>query len=97
MIFKIIWSPTGKPGLGGSKEGSMEPIKEALMQWGDAILIVMENRGMFYSPVLKHWRVKKLAGVDRKNFLYDGDNFMAAMETLLGPHVAESPFMQKAG
>ena len=75
----------------------MEPIKEALMQWGDAILIVMENRGMFYSPVLKHWRVKKLAGVDRKNFLYDGDNFMAAMETLLGPHVAESPFMQKAG
>lgn len=75
----------------------METIKEALVQWGDAMLVIMENRGLFYSPVLHHWRVKKLAGADKKSFLYDGDDFMAAFDTLLGPHAAERSVMQKAG
>ncbi len=75
----------------------METIKEALMQWGDAMLVIMENRGLFYSPVLRHWRVKKLAGADKKNFLYDGEDFAAAFDALLGPHAADSPFMQKTG
>ncbi len=75
----------------------METIREALMQWGDAMLVIMENRGLFYSPVLHHWRVKKLAGADKKSFLYDGIDFMAAMEILLGPHAADSPFMHKTG
>jgi hypothetical protein len=50
----------------------MEIIKEALMQWGEAIHLSMENRTMFYSPVLDHWRVKKWAGKSAKSFIYDG-------------------------
>lgn len=69
----------------------METIKEALMQWGEAMHVIMENRAMFYSPVLKHWRVKKLAGIGAKSFLYDGSDFMAAFETLLGTHAGEGP------
>jgi hypothetical protein len=75
--------------LGSSNGVGMEIIKEALMQWGDAMLVIMENRGLFYSPVLHHWRVKKLVGVDKKNFLFDGTDFNAAFETLLGPHAPE--------
>jgi hypothetical protein len=68
----------------------METIKESLMQWGDAMLVIMENRGLFYSPVLHHWRVKKLVGTDKKTFLYDGEDFEAAFQILLGPHAVES-------
>ncbi len=67
----------------------MEIIKEALMQWGDAMHVVMENRALFYSPVLKHWRVKKWGGKITKGFTYDGDNFTLAFETLLGTHTVE--------
>jgi hypothetical protein len=69
----------------------MEKIKESLMQWGDAMLVIMENRGLFYSPVLHHWRVKKLVGADKKSFLFDGDDFEAAFQTLLGPHASDGP------
>jgi hypothetical protein len=37
----------------------VEIIKEALMKWGEAMQVVMENRSLFYSHVLDHWRVKK--------------------------------------
>jgi hypothetical protein len=67
----------------------VEVIKEALMQWGEAIHLSMENRTMFYSPVLDHWRVKKWAGKNAKSFIYDGDDFMMAFECLLGPHAAK--------
>jgi len=67
----------------------MEIIKEALMQWGETIHLSMENRSMFYSPVLDHWRVKKWAGKNAKSFLYDGDSFMMAFEYLLGTHAVE--------
>jgi hypothetical protein len=69
----------------------MEIIKEALMQWGEAIHLSMENRTMFYSPVLDHWRVKKWAGKNAKSFIYDGGSFMMAFEYLLGTHAAEHP------
>jgi len=72
----------------------MEIIKEGLMQWGDAMRLVMENRLLFYSPVLRHWRVKKLAGTGAKSFLYDGEDFMLAFECLLGTHTVAHP---KAG
>ncbi len=67
----------------------MEIIKEALMQWGEAIHLSMENRTMYYSPVLGHWRVKKWAGKSAKSFIYDGGSFMMAFEYLLGTHAAE--------
>jgi|GEM_PF-996795 len=67
----------------------MEIIQQALMQWGEAIQLVMENRAMSYSPVLHHWRVKKWAGKNAKSFLYDGDNFNIAFENFLGAHAAE--------
>lgn len=69
----------------------MEIIKEALMKWGEAMQLTMENRTMFYSPVLDHWRVKKWAGKRAKSFLYDGADFGLAFEHLLGPHVTEHP------
>jgi len=69
----------------------MELIKEALMKWGEAMHLSMENRTMFYSPVLDHWRVKKWAGKSAKRFIYDGANFMMAFEYLLGTHAAEHP------
>jgi hypothetical protein len=68
----------------------MEAIQAALMQWGEAMQLVMENRSLSYSPVLKHWRVKKWSGKEARSFLYDGEDFRAAFETLLGPHAAES-------
>jgi hypothetical protein len=64
----------------------MEIIKAGLMQWGEAMHLSMENRALFYSPVLDHWRVKKLAGISAKSFLYDGDSFETAYQTLLGTH-----------
>ena len=68
----------------------MEPIKAALMQWGEAMQLGMENRSLFYSPVLKHWRVKKWSGKEAKSFLYDGGDFRTAFEAFLGTHAAES-------
>jgi hypothetical protein len=73
----------------GPKGVNIEIIKEAMMQWGEAIQVIMENRTMFYSPVLGHWRVKKWAGKGVKSYVYDGDSFMTASETLLGAHAAE--------
>ena len=75
----------------------MEIIKEALMQWGEAIHLSMENRTMFYSPVLDHWRVKKWAGKNAKSFIYDGGSFMMAFEYLLGTHAAEHPLHPTGG
>lgn len=69
----------------------MEVIKGALMQWGEAMRLSMENRTLFYSPVLGHWRVKKWAGKEARSFLYDGEDFMEAFESLLGTHAAEPP------
>ena len=68
---------------------NMEIIKEALMQWGEAMNLTMENRTMFYSPVLNHWRVKKWTGKNAKSFIYEGDSFMLAFEYLLGTHATE--------
>lgn len=67
----------------------MEIIKEALMKWGEAMQLSMENRSLFYSPVLDHWRVKKWAGKRSKALLYDGADFRQAFEHLLGPHAAD--------
>ena len=63
-----------------------ETIKSALMQWGEAMQLTMENRSLFYSPVLKHWRVKKWAGKNARSFIYDGDNFEHAFQSFLGSH-----------
>ncbi len=67
----------------------MEEIKSALMQWGEAMQVGMENRSLSYSPLLKHWRVKKWAGQNAKSFLYDGESFAAAFEVLLGAHASK--------
>jgi hypothetical protein len=67
-----------------------EVIKAALMQWGEAMQLGMENRSLFYSPVLKHWRVKKWAGKEAKSLLYDGGDFRAAFEAFLGTHAADT-------
>jgi hypothetical protein len=75
----------------------MEIIKEALMKWGEAMQLSMENRSLFYSPVLDHWRVKKWAGKRAKAFLYDGADFRQAFEHLLGPHATEHPLDPAAG
>ena len=64
----------------------MEPITEKMMQWGETMQLFMENRSLYYSPVLKHWRVKKWAGKNAKGLLYDGDNFEAAFDVLMGAH-----------
>lgn len=61
-------------------------IKEALMKWGEAMQVVMENRSLSYSHVLDHWRVKKWAGKREKGFLYDGPSFEEAFEVFLGSH-----------
>jgi hypothetical protein len=68
----------------------MEAIKAALMQWGEAMQVGMENRSLFYSPVLKHWRVKKWTGKEARSLLYDGESFEIAFETFLGPHAADT-------
>ena len=75
----------------------MEIIKEGLMQWGEAMHLGMEDRTLFYSPVLKHWRVKKWTGKRAKSMIYDGDSLTAAFECLLGGHAAESPLHPAGG
>ena len=67
----------------------MEPIKENMMQWGETMQLFMENRSLFYSPVLKQWRVKKWAGKKAKGLLYDGDDFATAFAVLMGPHASK--------
>jgi hypothetical protein len=59
------------------------------MKWGEAMQVVMENRSLFYSPVLGHWRVRKWAGKKAKRFLYDGPSFEQAYEKFLGSRVEE--------
>ena len=75
----------------------MEIIQAALMHWGEAIHLSMENRTLFYSPVLGQWRVKKWAGQSAKGFIYDGDDFRLALECLLGTHAAEHPLAPDHG
>ena len=67
----------------------MEPIKEALMKWGEAMQLRMENRTLHYSSVLAHWRVKKWSGKDARSFLYDGEDFQQAFQILLGSSISE--------
>ena len=64
----------------------MEIIKKSLMQWGEAMQLTMENRSLFYSPVLKHWRVKKWTGKDARSCIYEGGNFEEAFEIFMGHH-----------
>jgi hypothetical protein len=64
----------------------MEIIKKSLIQWGEAMQLTMENRSLFYSPVLKQWRVKKWAGKDARSFIYEGGNFDEAFEIFMGTH-----------
>ena len=68
----------------------MEIIRESLMQWGEAMQLTMENRSLFYSPVLKHWRVKKWSGKDARSFIYEGVSFTEAFEVFLGQRGATS-------
>ena len=58
----------------------MEIIKESLMQWGEAMQLTMENRSLFYSPVLKHWRVKKWSGKNARKLIYEGSSFEEAFD-----------------
>jgi len=67
-----------------------------MMQWGEAMQLGMENRTLFYSPVLKHWRVKKWAGKGAKGLLYDGEDFAAAFACFLGVH-ANMPSAEDGG
>lgn len=64
-------------------------IKDALMKWGEALQVRMENRTLHYSQVLKHWRVKKWSGTNARSFLYDGPDFEAAFQILLGQRTQE--------
>jgi hypothetical protein len=64
----------------------MDEIKGAMMQWGESIQLVMENRSLFYSPVLKRWRVKKWAGKNARSFLFEGEDFAHAFEAFMGSH-----------
>ena len=64
----------------------MEIIQESLMKWGEAMQLTMENRSLFYSPVLKHWRVKKWSGKNARKLLYDGVSFQEAFDNFLGSH-----------
>ena len=67
----------------------MDEIKGAMTQWGEALQLVMENRSLFYSPVLKRWRVKKWAGKEARSFLYEGDDFNQAFTVFLGPRAGK--------
>lgn len=75
----------------------MDLIKEALMKWGEAMQVRMENRTLHYSQVLKHWRVKKWSGKNARGFLYDGEDFEAAFQTLLGKNAEITDGIQIEG
>ena len=62
----------------------MDLIKRELMIWGEAMQVTFENRSLFYSPVLKHWRVKKWSGEQARKFIYQGEDFDDALNCLLG-------------
>lgn len=64
----------------------MEIIKESLMQWGEAMQLTMENRSLFYSTMLKHWRVKKWSGKDARSFIYEGSSFEEAFVAFMAHH-----------
>ena len=68
----------------------MEIIKKSLMQWGEAMQLTMENRSLFYSPVLNHWRVKKWSGKEARSFIYEGDSFEKAFKIFMGTHATSS-------
>lgn len=68
----------------------MEPIKAALMQWGEAMQLGMENRSLFYSRMLSHWRVKKWSGKEARTLIYDGEDFNQAFAALLGEHATQT-------
>lgn len=68
----------------------MEIIKKSLMQWGEAMQLTMENRSLFYSPVLKHWRVKKWSGKEARSFIYEGSNFDEAFKVFMRSHGVDS-------
>ena len=69
----------------------MEIIKEALMKWGEAMQLRMEDRTLFNSPVLEYWRVKKWSGKRSKSLIYGGASFRKAFEIFLGSHANEQP------
>lgn len=71
--------------------GRVETIQEAMMKWGEAMQLRMENRTLHYSQVLDHWRVKKWSGTDARSFLYDGKDFQQAFLVLLGSNAGEIP------
>ena len=68
----------------------MEIIKKSLMKWGEAMQLTMENRSLFYSPVLKHWRVKKWSGKEARSFIYEGNSFGKAFNIFMGTHATSS-------
>ena len=68
----------------------MDKIRDALMKWGEAMQVRMENRTLHYSIILGHWRVKKLSGKDARRFLYDGEDFQQAFQVLLGSQAEET-------
>ena len=68
----------------------MEPVQESMMKWGEALHLVMENRSLFYSPVLKRWRVKKWTGKRAKSLLFEGESLHEALAILLEPHRSDA-------
>ena len=57
--------------------GNNQRITDAV---GRSHAVTMENRSLFYSPVLKQWRVKKWAGKDARKFIYQGEDFDVAFD-----------------
>jgi len=68
----------------------MDTIKESLKNWGEAMQLTFENRSLFYSPVLKVWRVKKWSGKDARKFIYEGESFQEAFDLFLGQNPFEN-------
>lgn len=62
----------------------MDIIQEALMKWGEAMMVTMENRSLSYSPLLKRWRVKKWSGKNARKFIYEGESLAEAVACLEG-------------
>lgn len=62
----------------------MDVIQAALMKWGEAMQVIMENRSLSYSPVLQRWRVKKWSGKEARRFIYEGESFQEAFAHLQG-------------
>jgi hypothetical protein len=56
------------------------------MAWGEAMQVTFENRSLFYSTVLKHWRVKKWSGKGARKFIYQGEDLEEAFKHFLGEY-----------